>query len=836
MLFRSPKATVVLPTRHEPGVGQLLADLSVTLSDSAWPVEVIVVDDSDDSSTARLVYSAAAQVQTPDFMVKCIRREPNDREGGLSGAMAEGLRRAQSDVVVFMDGDGQHPPATVLGLLDGIQNNKDIVVGSRYCEGGSNAGLNGRFRHVVSRSATMAAKGLFPGRLRNVTDPMSGCFAVRKSLVDLDRLKADGFKFLFELLVQHRELKRGEVPLCFRDRLDGESKAGEGNGKKFLRQLLRLRVKTMPTFINFAFGGGAIALLGAMLLEIFVQLGINPLMANAVQLLVTLAMNFAYNSGVTWRGMPKKRLRHQVSWFAIARLYSMIVSWCVFAALVAVSFHHQVANMVGLMVGMWINYVTCKRWVFNGARESGATGLLRFVGFAAWVSGFVALVFAVLFGILVFRPPFLTTVMVIVAMINLTISSLELRWRLYGWRTPEAVERMSWPEPVLPKDAKLVFSIIVPGLNEAANIGQTLEGLLKSTHPHYEIIVTLCEHDVDTINAAQRVQQNHLDGWRIQIVYRHYEKPSKPQQLNHALRFCRGDFVVVIDAEDDVSDKLLACIEALIVQTSADVVQGGVQLMNLGDSVKKWFQVHNLLEYLFWFMSRMGYQADAGFVPLGGNTVCIERKLLVKAGGWPLSLTEDCALGVHLCSNFGAKVVAAYDPDMVTREESPETIFNKSKGSLFFQRVRWVQGFFAEFVKFQWMKMPRMSQKVLAGYILSTPFLQAFTALVLPLSIVTAVALKLPVAITMLLFAPFVPIGVTIVTQLIGLNNFGRAFNEKVSVWHYMSVACLAWLYQIVLGAAAVWAVARHLKGNNGWYKTGRSGQHRNVAFEGGAK
>lgn len=836
MLFRSPKVTVVLPTRHEPGVGQLLADLSMTLSDTAWPTEVIVVDDSDDDETARLVYSAAAQVQTPKYMVRCICRNPGNRDGGLSGAMAEGLRRAQSDIVVFMDGDGQHPPATVLSLLEEIQSGKDIVVGSRYCEGGSNEGLNGKFRHAVSRSATVAAKGLFPGRLRNVTDPMSGCFAVRKSLVNLDRLKADGFKFLFELLVQHQELKKGEVPLRFGERLDGESKAGEGNGKKFLRQLLRLRVKTLPTFINFAFGGGAIALLGALMLEILVQLGVNPLMANAVQLLVTLAMNFAYNHSITWRGMPKKRLHHQVTWFVITRFYSMIVSWCVFAALVANACHHQIANLVGLAIGMWINYATCKRWVFNYTRESGVASLLNFVRFASWTSGFVALTTGVAVGLMITHLPILTLTMMGIALINLTISCLELRWRLYGWRTPEAVEQMSWPSPVAPDEAKVTFSVIVPGLNEAANIGQTLEGLLKSTHPYYEIIVTLCEHDTDTINAAQRVQQNHPDGGRISIVYRHYEKPSKPQQLNYALEFCRGDYVVVIDAEDDVSDRLLSCIEALIVQTNADVVQGGVQLMNLGDSIKKWFQVHNLLEYLFWFMSRMGYQADAGFVPLGGNTVCIERGLLVKAGGWPLSLTEDCALGVHLCSNFGAKVVAAYDPDMVTKEESPETIFNKSKGSLFFQRVRWVQGFFAEFVKFQWVKMPRMTQKVLAGYILSTPFLQAFTALVLPLSIATAVALKLPVVITMLLFAPFVPIGVTIVTQLVGLNNFGKSFKKKVSFWHYVSVACLAWLYQIVLGVAAVWAVVRHLKGNTAWYKTERSGQHRDVVLEGGVK
>jgi hypothetical protein len=54
-------------------------------------------------------------------------------------------------------------------------------------------------------------------------------------------------------------------------------------------------------------------------------------------------------------------------------------------------------------------------------------------------------------------------------------------------------------------------------------------------------------------------------------------------------------------------------------------------------------------------------------VPLGGNTVFIRRELMVRAGGWPDNLAEDCALGVLLCTRYDAKVVAAYEPHFAIR-------------------------------------------------------------------------------------------------------------------------------------------------------------------------
>jgi cellulose synthase/poly-beta-1,6-N-acetylglucosamine synthase-like glycosyltransferase len=423
--------------------------------------------------------------------------------------------------------------------------------------------------------------------------------------------------------------------------------------------------------------------------------------------------------------------------------------------------------------------------------------------------------------------PMLDLSLLTITAFNVAVGGLEARWRLHGWRTPDAKAQISWPDPVHPAAAQRSFSIIVPARDEAPVIGETLRGLLRQTHPRFQILVTLCHDDQETIDAVRDVVADTGTEGLITVVIGRYRKPSKAQQLNRALEYCTGDIVTVIDAEDDVAEDLLVHAEALFSKTGADVVQGGVQLMNLGRGLSKWFQVHNVLEYFFWFTSRMAFHAEQGFVPLGGNTVFIRRDLLERAGGWPQTLTEDCSLGVRLSVEHGATVATAYSAELTTREEAPASIFNKRMGSLFWQRDRWVRGFLSEFVEGRWLKMPTYRQKAFAGYILATPIMQAFSFVLLPFAIVVGLTVKTPIAIAVLMYLPMLPIAVTVVSQLFGLHEFCRAYRQRASAWHYLSVLFLSPLYQIVLAGAAAAAVYKYTVGDDTWYKTGRLSEHR---------
>jgi cellulose synthase/poly-beta-1,6-N-acetylglucosamine synthase-like glycosyltransferase len=428
-------------------------------------------------------------------------------------------------------------------------------------------------------------------------------------------------------------------------------------------------------------------------------------------------------------------------------------------------------------------------------------------------------------GLLALGTHRLQVILLVASSFNLVVASLEAHWRFYALRNPEAASQLSWPEPVRPGHERITFTSIVCALDEADVIGATLAGLIKQTHGYHQVVVSLRDHDAATIAAVRAFERAHPGA--IDVVIGHYDVPGKHAQLNGALPHCTGEYIGPIDSEDDVAPELLVHVEALIRRSRADIVQGAVQLMNLGRTWQEWYKVHNVEEYRAWYSSRMAFQVSAGFVPLGGNTVYTRASLLREAGGWPDSPTEDCAAGVLLCTRYGAKVVAAHSPELATREEVPGAVFNKEIGSLFWQRVRWLQGIFQELVQGNWVEMPTMRQRLLAGYILATPILQAVSCSLIPLALATIFLLKLPIGLTMYMFTPLIPMALTIVSMLAGVRTFGRDYGQKVRLRHYASILFLTPVYQVLLAMAAVAGVAKYLRGDKRWYKTARLNEHR---------
>jgi cellulose synthase/poly-beta-1,6-N-acetylglucosamine synthase-like glycosyltransferase len=421
-----------------------------------------------------------------------------------------------------------------------------------------------------------------------------------------------------------------------------------------------------------------------------------------------------------------------------------------------------------------------------------------------------------------------------IGLFNLAISSMEAVWRMYADRSPEAPSGLRWPASVRPGTERLRFTLIVCALDEEAVIGVTLDTLARQTHRRCQILVSLRDHDLATIRAVERAQERNPG--RIEMIAGRYAESGKAAQLNGALPYATGDYVSPIDAECDVAPDLLRHVEALVRETGADIVQGAVQLMNLGTRVAEWFQPHNVLEYYAWYSSRMLFQVDAGFVPLGGNTVFVRTDLARAAGGWPNTPTEDCAMGVLLCSRYRARVVAAFGPRLATREEVPPTIFHRRKGSLFWQRVRWLEGIFQELLRGYWWHMPTLRQKLLAGYILAAPLLQAISCALLPVAFVTAVVAKVPEGLTLFLYLPLIPLSITMISMLLALGQFGRDYETKVRPRHFASIAFLTPVYQVILAAAAACAVYRHYWGDGTWYRTGRGLRHLSQVPAGGTE
>jgi cellulose synthase/poly-beta-1,6-N-acetylglucosamine synthase-like glycosyltransferase len=300
-----------------------------------------------------------------------------------------------------------------------------------------------------------------------------------------------------------------------------------------------------------------------------------------------------------------------------------------------------------------------------------------------------------------------------------------------------------------------------------------------------------------------------------------YDEPpiNKPHGLNIGLAAATGDVVTIFDAEDEPHLDILNLANTIMRHEDVPVVQSGIQLMNYGDH---WYSALNVLEYFFWFKSRMHYHATLGIVPLGGNTIFIRRDLIQELGGWDQScLTEDADLGIRM-SVAGVPIHVIYDDRYVTQEETPTTVSQFIR-----QRTRWDQGFLQVLLKWEWLHLPHWNQRALAFYTLAFPFLQAITLVYFPISVWLMFFKKLPVLLAMISLLPLYALVIQFVVSILGLYEFTSTHEIRASRMSTVRMLVAFMPYQWLLGVAAVRAVWRQVLSVNTWEKTSHAGAHR---------
>jgi dolichol-phosphate mannosyltransferase len=228
--------SIVIPTRNEAAtVPMLISQLNDVLAGVS--AQLVFVDDSDDD-TVDVIRRCS---QDNGLAIQVIHRKGLARRGGLSTAAVTGISTAAGEYVCVMDADLQHPPELVKTLLSRAEETgADIVIASRYVPGGSDAGLSGLSRKAISRAAKWLAKIAFVDRLHSVTDPLSGFFLARRSVLEKATLRPIGFKILLDILIRSDWRGLQEVPLRFASRAGGSSKATFKQGRDFLLHVLSL--------------------------------------------------------------------------------------------------------------------------------------------------------------------------------------------------------------------------------------------------------------------------------------------------------------------------------------------------------------------------------------------------------------------------------------------------------------------------------------------------------------------------------------------------------------------------------------------------------------------
>ncbi|KQP73843.1 glycosyl transferase family 2 [Microbacterium sp. Leaf288] len=354
--------SIVVPTYNEaPNIAELVRRITAAVQ-NRLDAEIIFVDDSTDA-TPDVIREVAASASLP---VRLIHR---DRPvGGLGGAVMEGFAAAEADACLVMDADLQHPPEEIPELWHRYsRGDVDVVIASRYAGGGTAGGLADRTRVMVSKASTAVTRAMFPIRLKDVSDPMTGFFLIDRRTIDAEQLRPRGFKILLEILAR-RPMRVAEIPFDFADRHAGESKASVRQGLHFLTQLTALRFGKMSLF---AVIGGLGAIANVAIVWALTHWGVDYIVAAIVAAEVTIVGNFLLQERFVFQDMRESasgvRLRFAKSFTfnnaeAVIRIpiVAMMVSTGHISAVVATAITLVVAFFVRFLFHSLVVYAPRK--------------------------------------------------------------------------------------------------------------------------------------------------------------------------------------------------------------------------------------------------------------------------------------------------------------------------------------------------------------------------------------------------------------------------------------------------------------------------------------------
>jgi cellulose synthase/poly-beta-1,6-N-acetylglucosamine synthase-like glycosyltransferase len=234
------------------------------------------------------------------------------------------------------------------------------------------------------------------------------------------------------------------------------------------------------------------------------------------------------------------------------------------------------------------------------------------------------------------------------------------------------------PDAALP-----LYTIMVPLFREARVLPTLIRSLNALDYPRDRVQALLVVEDDDdeTASAAEALASAHwLEVIRVPPSF----PRTKPKAANFALRFARGEFVVIYDAEDRPEPDQLR--KAVAEFRRRDRTTACLQARLAFYNTERWMPRLAALDYRLWFglllqgLDRLGVP-----MPLGGTSNHFRAAVLRAIHAWdPFNVTEDADLGIRLAA-LGYRVAML---DSTTHEEAPTHVFAWIR-----QRSRWLKGY-----------------------------------------------------------------------------------------------------------------------------------------------
>jgi len=213
------RITVVTPTYNE---AENLPKLVSALFSLPLDLQLLVVDDNSPDGTGKIAEELA--MQHPG------RVDVLHRPGkmGLRSAYLNGFQKildSDTQAIVQMDADFSHDPVALVHMAE-LLKTQDVVLGSRYTEGGSVDQQWPLWRKSLSAFGNFYAKTILGLPLNDVTTGYRMWRRETLNQMPFERIQSNGYVFLVEMayLAHCLEFKIGESPIYFADRRWGKSK------------------------------------------------------------------------------------------------------------------------------------------------------------------------------------------------------------------------------------------------------------------------------------------------------------------------------------------------------------------------------------------------------------------------------------------------------------------------------------------------------------------------------------------------------------------------------------------------------------------------------------
>ncbi|MBE7620637.1 glycosyltransferase [Komagataeibacter sp. FXV2] len=229
-----------------------------------------------------------------------------------------------------------------------------------------------------------------------------------------------------------------------------------------------------------------------------------------------------------------------------------------------------------------------------------------------------------------------------------------------------------------------IYTILVPMYKEPDVLPILVNAIRNLSYPQSKLDVKLVleEDDIETIEAAKKLA---LESTFEIIAVPPSQPRTKPKACNYAIRFAKGEFLTIYDAEDKPEatqlEKVLVAFRKLPKTTVCIQAR-----LNYYNATENWLTRMFTLEYTSWFDF---YLPALEFlripIPLGGTSNHFRMDALRSLRAWdPYNVTEDADLGVRITQR-GWKVAVV---NSTTYEEANVSIPNWIR-----QRSRWLKGY-----------------------------------------------------------------------------------------------------------------------------------------------